>query len=347
MLPFRSLRQRGALFMLSSLLWVPLSAQDTPAPESPAALKAAIVQHKNEIAAADSANDVGAAIRLRMTLAAISKPKEAHLLYEEVVHLADSTDRIDEELAARKALAGTWAARGQMKQAYEEALTMAEKNAEWSARQVALSGATTEELTRRAAQERDSLRAVGIAAHKEAEQRVVEADERGDFWMWMAVLALSVGVVALVLLAWKNGSALRRHRDELAALRADVQALTLRNQNRARDPAPPPVKEKVAPLEPVVAPIVAPPVAEVDPIVLGMFRKLAPERLVTLREARLRNDHEKVQRVVHSLKPQLLTFDPAFAELCARMTAPGAAQQAMQWNSDLDALEIGIARLLR
>lgn len=345
MLPVRSLVRIIVLLITVAFARSWSFAQEAPAPESPAAIKAAIAQRKDGIAAADSAMDIAAAIRLRMALAALSKPKEAQELYEAVVYLADSTGRVEDELAARRALAGTLAARGQMKQAYEEALRVADRVGEWSAERSDSLNAGWERALRIADQQRDSLGVAAMASRKAAEQRVTGAEERVEFWMWMAVLSIAVAVLTIALMAWMNSKALRRHREELAALRSDVNVLAERHQNRLRD-AGPSISEKPAVADPVAGPpVVEAPAGEVDPIVMGMFRKQAPERLATLREARMRGDHGKVQRVVHTLKPQLVNFDPAFAEICARLADP-AAPQGAAWNADLDALEARITRIL-
>ena len=76
-------------------------------------------------------------------------------------------------------------------------------------------------------------------------------------------------------------------------------------KNRMREPAvvrvseTPMAVDAVAEPEPIEADT-----SIMDATLLALFRKRAPERLVTLRDARARGDHEKVARVVHTLKPQ-------------------------------------------
>lgn len=341
----RSFARRSAFLVVFALLRVLAFAQETPVPESPEAIKAAVAQHKVDIAIADSTKDVGAAVRLRMALAALSKPKEAQALYEEVVQLADSTGRAEEEFAARKALAETLALRGQLKQAYDEAMHAVEQSTEWSAQQAEASNAKADELVEAAIQQRDSIAAFADTGRREAETRINEAQEAAEFWMMVAIGAVAVALIAVLIVVVMNGRALKRQRDEIQALRSDLGALIDREQNRKREPAvsTPVTPPAVTPPASIVEPI-APPVA-VDPMVEAMFRKQAPERLNTLRDARSRGDHEKVQRVVHTLKPQLVNFDPAFAKLCARIT-DAAAPQSVSWNADLDAFEAGIRRIL-
>ncbi|MBL7957125.1 MAG: hypothetical protein JNM49_04130, partial [Flavobacteriales bacterium] len=55
---------------------------------------------------------------------------------------------------------------------------------------------------------------------------------------------------------------------------------------------------------------------------------------------------EKAVRVVHTLKPTLVSIDDErFTALCARLVAPGATGTAA-WNSDADALSTAIEVLL-
>ena len=333
------------IFVLLLRTGVDLRAQDGSVPESAASIKAAIAQHKKDIVSADSTKDHAAALRLRMALGSLSKPKEAQVLYAEAVQLADSLDRTEDELEARKALARTLAARGQTKQAYEEAMRTVDKSAEWLAQQAEISSAKADDMRRSASMERDSLLALADAGRRDAESRIRDAQMDVEFWMLIGIGAIAVGLVILLVMLLMNRSALRRQREEIQALRSDINALLDRAQNRWREPVVTvPVPER-APDQP--APIQTPvPTSAVDPMVLAVFRKQGPERLATLREARSRGDHEKVQRVVHTLKPQLVHFDPAFAQLCARLTDAGAVHDGSRWNSDLDTLEGSVSKLL-
>ena len=346
MFPLRSVARIPALFLLFALFCPCLRAQDPPAPESPEAIKAAMVQHKSAIVLADSTKDIERAISLRMALAALSKLKDAQTLYEAAVQLADSADRTEDELAARKALARTLAVRGQMKQAYEEAMRLGDKSTEWMAQQAEVSGAKADALVQRSALERDSLSVLADAGRREAEIRINEANENAEFWMIVGAATIAVALIALVIVVLMNGRVLRRQRTEMEGLRADLNALAARSQNKVREQTSPTVVWPPSTVEPPSPPVVplGPSVAQ-DPVLEAMFRKQAPERLATLRDARTRADHGKVQRVVHTLKPQLVNFDPAFAPLCARITDP-AAPQGATWQADLDVLEAGIARIL-
>lgn len=346
MLPLRSVARIPALLVLIAFFSLHLRGQDPPTAASGGGVVTAL-ECKVQIRQADSLGVLDEGIRWRMALAALSKPKEAQALYEQVVQLADSTDRTEDELVARKALAHTMAARGQTKQAYEQAMLVADRSAEWLAQQAVLSGAKADEILKQAALERDSLSTLAEAGRRDAESRISEANEDAQFWMWIAFGTLIAALVALVLVLFMNGRTLRQQRSEINGLRADLNDLRDRSQNRLREQAVQPVVPSPpdTPSTTSVGGPVAPPPA-VDPIVEAMFRKQGPERLATLRDARQRGDHEKVQRVVHTLKPQLVNFDPALAHLCARITEVGATNDAQRWNADVDVFEEAVSRLL-
>ncbi len=346
MFPLRSLVRYAVLVAFATCLAPLVVAQDPPVPESPQAIKAAMEEHARAIAATDPSTDAPRAINLRMALAALSKPREAQALYTEALAIADSAELVEEELAARQALASTLAARGQMKQAYEEALRVAEHTSEWSARQLAASGAKVDSIMRSVAVQRDSLMVAAEAGRQNAEGRVNEANEDARSWMWVAVGVCAVALAAIVLMLVMNGRALRRQRAEIQNLRSDLRSLEDRSRNRIRGTAAPEVAPPTtSPAEPEPTPVVPPPV--VDPLVRAMFHKQAPERMATLQAARAGGDHEKVQRVVHTLKPQLAHFDPLFAGLCARITEVRAWNDPSRWTADLDALAAAVARILQ
>lgn len=334
-----SARSRVVFVVIGCLLLNGLSpAQSSSAPSG--SLKEELAQHRAAVAKADSLGDPTAAIQARMALAAISKPKEAQDLYAQAAALADSLGLIEEGIAAHEALARTMAARGDHRKAYQEAMLLAQRSAAQQAAEISDGKTRLAELERLASVERDSLSKASEARLRDAEDRVSEAQENADSWMWvgLAVLVLAITVLAVVL--FKNRSLLQRHREEVAALRAEVSGLTERYQNRVRESAipVPPVLPAVAEEEkPVVAPIPESPLV-VDPMVVAMFRKQAPERLAALHEAQARGDYEKVQRVVRTLKPQLLSLDPGCEFLVLRLLATDAPTRTAEWNADLEAL---------
>lgn len=80
-------------------------------------------------------------------------------------------------------------------------------------------------------------------------------------------------------------------------------------------------------------------------MVLALFMRQAPERIEALETARAANDHEKVLRVLHSLRPQLDALDPdGLGASCARLRAmrPSDADR----DAGLDRLIAGMRALM-
>lgn len=89
-----------------------------------------------------------------------------------------------------------------------------------------------------------------------------------------------------------------------------------------------------------------PPDREGDPLT-ALFRRMVPERLKALKEARARGDREKMQRVVHSLRPQLVHHDaPRFEALCGRILAFDAAHPPAEWDAAFDAFILALEQAL-
>jgi hypothetical protein len=340
-------RSRAVLVVVSFLLLQGL-CQAQPSPATSGSLKEELIQYRAAVTKADSSGDATAAIQARMALAAISKPKEAQDLYTQAAALADSLGLEQEGLAAHEALARTLAARGDHRKAYEEAMLLAQRRAVHQAAEAATGKTRLAELERLAAAERDSLSKASEARLRDAEDRVHQAQENADTWMWVGLAVLILSVTVLTILVFKNRSSLQRHREEVAALRAEVSALNTRYQNRVREsaiPVPPVVPAVAVEEKPAVAPIPEAPLV-VDPMVVAMFRKQAPERLSALHEAQERGDHEKVQRVVRTLKPQLLSLDPGCEGLVLRLLATDAPARTAEWKADLEALASRVTALL-
>jgi hypothetical protein len=311
-------------------------------------LKEELAQHRAAVTKADSSGDATAAIQARIALAAISKPKEAQDLYAQAAALADSLGLVEAGIAAHEALARTMAARGDHRKAYEEAMLLAQRRAAHQAAEATAGLTRLADLQRLAATERDSLSKASEARLRDAEDRVEQAEENADSWMWVGLAVLILAITVLAVLLLKNRSLFQRHRKEVAALRAEVAGLTERYQNRVRESALPipPVAPAVAVEEKsAVAPIPDSPLV-VDPMVVAMFRKQAPERLAALHEAQERGDLEKVQRVVRTLKPQLLSLDPGCEGLVLRLLATDAPARTAEWNADLDVFKSRVTALL-
>jgi hypothetical protein len=247
----------------------------------------------------------------------------------------------------RTRLAEHYERMGNHRLAYAEAREIMALGNEALSVQAEESGSRAERERANAITERDSLRQVWNEELTDAKVFGREAEERSRHWMFVAIGVGVVFLLSLVVVLSRSGRSSQRIRAELDALRSEITALKeQRPTNQVRVPSPP-----VVPVpEPFVAPASRPhptPAAELDPVVLAMFRKMGPERLATLRDARARGDHNKVTRVVHSLKPQLVNFDKElFTDLCARITAPEATTNTVRWDADLGALEKGIAEVL-
>lgn len=309
-------------------------------------LKIQVAGHRAALALADSTGDLPAAFVGRMRLADLLRKNEASLLLKQAAAIADDMGRPDLGSKAHRELARRYANAGDGNSAYSEMVL----------------GDSLEHLS--AARQKDSLndrhalamaslmadRDSSVQAGTERERRIaaalVEVKRKADRWMWIALATAGVGLMLLIGLLYRMGSTSRKLRSSLEALRSEVDALK-KPVNRLKDP---PAREDVVHAVPLSGLYESPAIAldeAMDPVVVAMFRKTAPERLATLRQARQQKDHAKVVRVVHSLKPQLVSFDEErFGPLCARIMTAGAEQNEQQWSADLDALEAAIAELM-
>ena len=112
-----------------------------------------------------------------------------------------------------------------------------------------------------------------------------------------------------------------------------------------------PKRKVLRPAPPLKEPTPAPPVVPADPeaaMLLGLFHKHIPERLRTLKEARERGDHEKVVRVLASMRPQLAQHDATrFSERCAGLIASREAVLGSAHSLELDGLIADVEQALR
>jgi hypothetical protein len=339
------------LLLLLASLWLDVDGvqAQTSAADSLKQVEDAIAQHRLRIHNADSMGDARDAARFRIMLAPLCRPNEALTLYSEAAAIADSAKLSDDEaLRARTGLAELLAARGDMRSAYNEQVKVTRLKGEWEARQAEVTLALEKIRMEAQLAERDSLLVRNDAALTAAREEVERYRTSSRRWIMATVATALLALVALIFMFYGAGQYHKRTLSELDGFRKEVEALKAGPRNRLREepptaavPAPPPIAQPIA--------TTATPVPEVerDELLVGMFRKMAPERLVTLREARARGDHEKVVRVVHSLKPQLVNLDAAyFGELCRSLvSAEGRADEA-QWNKDLDRFERGLVEQL-
>ena len=310
-------------------------------------LKQAIEEHRMHIRAADSTGDAREAARQRIMLAPLVKPEEARRLYEAAAVIADSAELAeDEELRARQGLMELHRAKGNWRAAYEEGARVIELTAQWQQRQALLALDEEQALGQRAVAQRDSVLAELSAVRNDAALQLEALRQQQETWKWALIMVALVGALMLAAFVWSNGRSRKRMRADIEALRAELAASRVQPMNRVRDRPTPPSVVPPDP-EPVVEaprPISA---KEPDRLVLDIFRTSAPERLSTLKQARAQGDTDKVVRVVHTLKPQLMALDPGrFGPLCASLTEPGASGDRMRWNAELDRLEQGLLQLL-
>ena len=303
-------------------------------------LKRAVAEQRILLHQADSAEDVQLAIAVRLHLATMVKPKEAIRLLEEGAALARSTGRVEDEVLMLTYLARSYAAVNDHRKSYMRSLEVIALNNELASIRAERSGARTDSLLAKAKEEHMATIRADMLRQMEVEAKAARQRKITERWMIIALGLLVVAVLVVLILLFRGGKRSQRTQAELAGLRAEVAALRLATSNRVRETAPdigPEVPVKVLPEQEV---------AEVDETIRAMFLKRAPERLATLREARSRNDHEKVVRVVHTLKPQLVALDTSLGQLCMSITAPSGDRNDPARSADLDRLEKAIERLL-
>lgn len=304
------------------------------------------------IAVADSSADLVAAVNARLDLALISGPNQALRQTQEAVALADNAPLAPEvALRAHRALVDLYTGLGEMTKANREWVQVLRFSDEvWVQRTAdAVKQARTGGAL--AAARADSLKAA-----VQTERAVTEAGREAltsAYQQRTMVLTIAVAAVctALLLAAILFGWYMKRLRAELKELRQEVTWLRMVGKKAAEPKVElPQVAPQPAPapaLAPPLAVVQAPPRGQEDTMLLELVRRRGVERLGTLREARQRGDREKVVRVVHSLKPQLVSIDAGrFVDLCARLVTVDAPADNGQWNADLDALEDGIEQLL-
>ena len=298
--------------------------------------------------AADSTGDVRDAIDARLSLASVVKPNEALDLLEDAAASAQSADLLELEVVVRKRLAEALAKSGKHARAFEEAMHVTALDEVRLAEQYLFLEARTDSALTRTTEQRDSLINNWQEELQEARHRESHMEATAERWMFIA-LGLALALMLMLLIVLVRGSRQnKRTRKEIEALRAEIVAMKEAPKNRMREPAvvrvteTPVAVDAVAEAEPIGADT-----SVMDATLLALFRKRAPERLATLRDARARGDQEKVARVVHTLKPQLVALDEkGLGALCLRITVGDASRDPKELNTDLDLLERSIEQLL-
>ena len=335
----------SGLVMLLSLAWsMQLSAQTgINAADS---LKAEIIQQRTTLTLADSVGDLHAAFEARMRLVPLVRRPEGVALLKQAATIADSLDRPDLGAMAHRLLAKSYASGGNPAAAYAETIVVDSLDHIREMREMELSNDQHTKMLDRLIAEQDSSARAGLDRERRLAEALVQVQQDANRWMLVALVAMGLCLVIVLGLFYRMGRTSRKLRATIDVLRKEVDDLKATSNRRRKADTP---REPVCsiPQSGLVEPP-PPPVHEaMQPVVEGMFRKGAPERLATLRQARERGDTDKILRVVTTLKPLLVSFDEArFAPLFVRLKAPGASGNSKQWTTDLDALEVGVQDLL-
>lgn len=291
-----------------------------------------ITTERAALARADSAGALDQAFAACVRLAPLVGKPEAVQLLQRAIALADSMKRADLGILAHGLLAKRSALAGDHAAAYAQAMIADSMGRGERARE---NGQYLRTIGRLEAA-RDSADRAATDRERGLALALMEAEGRARLWTGIAIAMAGLGLLAVLALLYRTGGRTRRLQAAVEALDREVKALKA-PVNRRR--------------EPVAAPQPAPPPTAVTeamaPVVDAMFRRTGPERLQALAKAREQGDVEKALRVVATLKPQLLSFDPGrFAPLLASLKAPDAPGNSAQWNADLDALEAALKELL-
>lgn len=314
-------------------------------------LKAVIATQRLSIARADSMRDTSSAVLARIALSALVNPKEGRHFLEQAALLAEEADDLPLAIKAREGLAALYSASGAHRSAHEELarvarLTGLRSRADSLVLAAAYENVIAAQQSAHAA-ETKRLRSELQGANEEAEANRTIADR----WLLAASgigIAWALTIVGLFVALSRHRKARDRLANEVYSLRSRVaelaraiEGMVTRTERQAAQAAPP-----AAVMAPPVTAGAAPASAAVhDPMVLALFRRQAPERISTLQGARAAGDHEKVLRVLHSLRPQLDALDPGgLGALCADLRAMEPSSTGR--DSGLDQLITGMNALL-
>lgn len=356
-------RQHMCALLAALLLFGATSAkgQDSKA-DSSASVQDPVELLNARIVAADSAQDAVAGATARLELAALVKPYQALHLTQDAATLLDSAD-VEPELALR--------AHRELAAMYTGLKSLDKASREWAQvvrltdelRADAASALEKERFMNAVASGRIDSLTTALQTERASAKNALEVmsadhERRSN----MALMAIGGGLVALLLSVLFFFLHIRRLRAELKELRQE--AIWLRMVGK-KGTEPTVVASSFTPVSPVQselpevlkpsAPPAPPPQPvpspsfnqEEDAMLLALVRRRGEERLQTLRDARSRGDIDKVLRVVHSLKPQLVSLDaPYFTELCGRLVTSDPRVDPGQWSADLDRFEAGMARVL-
>lgn len=346
----------GRLFFAVVLLGLGLSAHAQD--EAPVPAKDTVALLEQRVAEADSAGDSVAGATLRMELAALVKPFLGLKLLQEAAIGLDSA-ATSPELAMR--------VHRELAERYTSSSALEKAGREWAEvarlsdvlRSEAASAVEQAHFMNAVAQGRiDSLTtamSVAKADHRNAIENLTAEQARREEYALYAIIG---GLVLLLLSVLFFSLHIRRQRAELKEVRQELTWLRMVAKKGTEPtvvatsvapPIPPKVElpQVVQPPPVAPAPAVAAERTEEDAMLLALVRRRGVERLQTLREARATGDNDKVVRVVHTMKPQLVSLDaPYFTELCGRLVSTDPRVDPARWAEDLDRFEAGMTRVL-
>lgn len=326
---------RRSLFAGLLLSVLSTNGQD-PAPRVPDQA-GTIADLLDSMALSDASGDAAAAIRARLGLSRLVMRGEKLRLLEQASVLADSISDPHLGLQVHTALEEAYWSAGRAEQAREEAFMIRSLIERSAADSIAALLAERDGLLQAMDMQRDSTSKALEQARQAAEVLRSDGQRREDLWKGVAAVLLLLGLLAVIVLLRRTDRIVRKALKDKGspgpdkARAANDRRETMR-PNRVREGPSTPAGQVTD---------------DPEAFLVALYSNKGPERLATLRKARASADHEKVLRVVHSVKPQLVGLDAErFAPLCTRITAEDARMDMTIWNADLDRLERGMQELL-
>ena len=308
-------------------------------------LKLVVKELRHRMLVADSTGSAALGAELRVSLSREVKSPEAIKLLQQAVDTLHQIGPRNTEIAVRSELAEALREAGKAPQAYSELLQVRSlieaRERDFGER----AGMDSVTAVARSMALNDSLSKVNAQESAVHEASIKRSSELLRTWQWATLGIALLWLVSMALLLYRTGRLQRRSIKAIEELQVKVRALEQRPVNVQRVP-----KEESLPL-PVVKEIpsaVKGVADQIDPMILGMFRRQAPERLETLKAARDRGDSDKVVRVVHSLKPQLVAIDAGrYTPLCTAITSAEARVDQAKFDRTLDEFQVQVERTLR
>lgn len=193
----------------------------------------------------------------------------------------------------------------------------------------------------------DSVRALQFQQAEQsvsAMERMRAAEEDARRWQWAMVAVVVVSVLWGFWSTYSARSQVRRLRRQTVHLRAEIDRIHERKAVGIQEPtvlSRGPGADRASAQEAVQSN------TALDPVLISLLRKQGPQRLEALGHARSIGDKATVVRLVHTMKPLLVSLRPSyFGSLCAMLTAPGAHEEGQLWEDRLDELELAVRSLM-